>query len=97
MLNVDRTPAWSTDGRFIAYYHYALPTPDTTDVTGLYVLDLEADSTWLAVEGLPQAPTGGPDGERLAFSAGNIFTIRPDGSDLQRVTEFGSSFSALVT
>ena len=89
---VDRFPAWSPDGSRIAYLHDAGPTPDTTDVTGLYVLDLEADSTWLAVEGLATSPDWRPDGERIAFAAGDIFTIRPDGSDLQRMTTFGSSF-----
>jgi len=90
--NVDRTPAWSPDGRFIAYFHDARPTTDTTDVTGLYVLDLEADSTWLITEGFAASPDWRPDGERIAFAAGDIFAIRPDGSDIRRVTEFGDSF-----
>jgi Tol biopolymer transport system component len=89
---VDRFPAWSPDGRFIAYLHDAGPTADPTDVTGLYVLDLETDSTWLVTEGLVTGPDWRPDGERIAFAAGDIFTIRPDGSDLQQVTMFGSSF-----
>jgi len=89
---VDRFPAWSPDGRFIAYLHDSGPTADPTDVTGLYVLDLETDSTWLVTEGLVTSPDWRPDGERIALSTGDIFTIRPDGSDLQRVTKFGSSF-----
>ena len=89
---VDRFPAWSPSGDRIAYLHDAGPTADTTDVTGLYVLDLEADSTWLVTDGLVTSPDWRPDGERIAFSTGDIYTIRPDGSDLQRVTEFGSSF-----
>jgi len=89
---VDRTPAWSPDGRFIAYFHDARPTTDTTDVTGLYVLDLDADSTWLVSEGFAASPDWRPDGERIAFAAGDIFTIRPDGSDFQRVTTHGRAF-----
>jgi len=89
---VDRFPAWSPGGSRIAYLHDAGPTADTTDVTGLYVWDLEADSTWLVVEGLVTSPDWRPDGERIAFAAGDIYTVRPDGSDLRRVTEFGDSF-----
>jgi len=89
---VDRFPAWSPSGDRVAYLHDAGPTEDTTDVTGLYVLDLESDSMWLAVEGLVTSPDWRPDGERIAFAAGDIFTVRPDGSDLRRVTKFGSSF-----
>mgnify|MGYP006294563551 CR=1 FL=1 len=90
---VDRFPAWSPSGDRITYLHAAGPTKDTTDVTGLYILDLETDSTWLVAEGLVTSPDWRPDGERIAFAAGDIFTIRPDGSDLRRASEFGSSFN----
>jgi TolB protein len=61
-------------------------------VSGLYVRNLETDSTWLVIEGQVQSPDWRPDGERIAFAAGNIFTIQLDGSDLQRVTDHGSAF-----
>jgi Tol biopolymer transport system component len=92
VVRVDDGPAWSPDGSRIAYFHDAGPTEDTTDVTGLYVRDLNKDSTWLLVEDQALDPDWRPDGERIAFSAGDIYTIRPDGSDMRRVTEFGSSF-----
>jgi len=90
--SVHEDPAWGPDGNHIAYVRDARITEDTTDVTGLYIRDLETDSTWLVTEGLMSSPDWRPDGERIAFSAGDIFTIRPDGSSLRRVTEFGSSF-----
>jgi len=90
--HVDRFPAWSPSGDRIAYLHDAGPTEDTTDVTGLYVLDLEADSTWLVTEGHVMSPDWHPDDERIAFTTGDIFTIRPDGSDLRQVTDHGSAF-----
>ncbi|NBC87306.1 MAG: hypothetical protein GVY25_14060 [Bacteroidetes bacterium] len=88
----DQSPAWSPDGRYVAYHHDALWTEDSTDVSGLYILDLETDSTWLVVEGSARSPDWRPDGERIAFTTGNIYTIRPDGTDLQRVTDHGSAF-----
>ncbi|NBC85490.1 MAG: hypothetical protein GVY25_04790, partial [Bacteroidetes bacterium] len=88
----DRTPAWSPGGDRIAYHHDAGGTEDTTDVSGLYVLNLDTDSTWLVVEGSARSPDWRPDGERLAFSTGNIYTVRPDGSDLRQVTDHGSAF-----
>ncbi len=91
-FRVDYTPAWNPDGNHVAYYHDAGRTEDSTDVSGLYVLDLETDSMRLVVEGSARNPDWRPDGKRIAFSTGNVYTIRPDGSDLQQVTDFGSSF-----
>jgi TolB protein len=91
-VRVDQTPAWSPDGSQIVYRHDAGPTEDTTDVSGLYVLNLETDATRLLVEGAARSPDWRPDGERIALTTGNIQTIRPDGSDRRRVTGFGSSF-----
>lgn len=93
VLEVDQAPAWSPDGRRIAYLHRAGPTEeDTTDVTGLYILDLEADTTRLVAEGLTLSPDWRPDGDRIAFATGNIYTINPNGSELRRVREIGGSF-----
>ncbi len=89
---VDQTPAWSPDGDRIVYHHNALWTEDSTDVSGLYILNLETDSTRLLVEGSARSPDWRPDGERIAFAAGDIFSIRPDGSDLQRLIDFGDAF-----
>jgi TolB protein len=91
-FRVDQTPAWSPDGSRILYHHDAGRTEDTTDVSGLYILNLETDSTRLLVEGSARSPDWRADGERIAFTTGNVYTIRPDGSDLQQVTDHGSAF-----
>ncbi len=91
-FRVDYTPAWSPDGNHIAYHHDARRTEDSTDVSGLYILNLETDSTRLLMEGSARSPDWRPDGERLTISTGNVYTIRPDGSERRRITEFGSSF-----
>jgi len=91
-FRVDQTLAWSPDGNRIAYFHDAGRTEDSTDVSGLYLLNLETDATRLLVEGSARSPDWRPDGKRFVFTVGDIFTVQPDGSDLQRVTNHGSSF-----
>jgi len=91
LFPTDQTPAWSPSGDRIAYHHDARRTDDTTDVRGLYVLNLETDSTRLVAEGSARSPDWRPDGKRIAFKTGDVYTIRPDGSGLKRVTEFGTS------
>jgi len=93
VVEVDQDPAWSPDGNRIAYLHDAAGTEDTTDVTGLYILNLEADTTRLVVEGFTMSPSWRPDGGRIAFSTSDIYTIRPDGSDLRRLVHRGRTFS----
>lgn len=92
----DRQPAWSPDGRRIAYFHWEkhedAAEGDASYPTGLYMLDLASGERSLVVEGLARAPDWSPDGERLVFAAGDLFTVRPDGSDLRQVTRHGSAF-----
>jgi Tol biopolymer transport system component len=89
----DEAPAWSPDGGRIAYFHWeANPEREGGYPTGLYVLTLATGARSLAVEGNASNPDWSPDGERIAFDAGDLFTVRPDGSDLRRATDFGSAF-----
>ena len=91
-FEVDATPAWSPSGRYIAYRHDPRINEDSTGVTGLYLLDLETDSTRLLIEGPAHSPTWRPNGERIAFSTGDIYTIAPDGSDLRHIVSLENAF-----
>jgi TolB protein len=44
------------------------------------------------VEGSARSPDWRPDGERITFTIGNVYTIRADGSDPRQITDFGASF-----
>ena len=88
----DDAPAWSPDGNFIAYNHFNPEADEHTNPFGLYVLNLETGERNLVIEGPAFNPDWSPDGEWIAFNSNDIFKIRPDGSDLTRLTGHSMSF-----
>lgn len=85
----DFHPDWAPDGTQIVF----VSARDGEDIMYL----MEADGArQQPIDGLPPGPavpTWSPDGTRIAFIAGSyevssaIYTVRPDGSDLQKLTE----------
>jgi Tol biopolymer transport system component len=82
-------PAWSPDGRTIAYY----------DSTGVFVMNADGTGKRLLTDqagaGSPaRSPTWSPDARRIAFasSVGGIFVVNADGSGERRLTS-GRSFA----
>ena len=80
-------PAWSPDGRSIAYY----------DSTGVFVMNADGTGKRLLTDqagrGSPaRSPTWSPDGRMVAFAStlGGIFVVNADGSGEQRLTSSGS-------
>jgi TolB protein len=82
----DYTPAWSPDGKKIAYTSYKNLN------AGLYILDLEAGKVSpVSTRGTNFSPSFSPDGKRLAFCStmdGNteIYVANSDGKNTKRLT-----------
>jgi len=77
------TPAWSPDGRWIAF-------ADTADSGGIYLVDRHGRHLHKIPGTTPDdvSPAWSPDGKTIAFgdSSARIETMRVDGSDRQLVT-----------
>ncbi len=68
--------SWSPDGRFLVFDSW----DEGASTRMLMVVDVTASAEpRLLVEG--HFPRWSPDGERIAFERGDVYTIRPDGSD----------------
>ncbi len=79
-------PSYSADGKEVVYRVWS------ETEKGLRVLDLESRKTRVLTTGYDNLPGWSPDGRRILFTRKvdeanfDIFTIRPDGTDLLRVT-----------
>lgn len=80
-------PSWSADGKEIVYRSFA------QDARGLRIINVDTHATRELTNGVDNLPYWAPDGSRILFTRednGNfdIYTIKPDGSDIQRLTTF---------
>jgi Tol biopolymer transport system component len=80
-------PSWSADGKEIVYRSFA------PNARGLNVLNLESNTTRALTSGIDNLPYWSPDGTRILFTRQesdnfDIYTIKPDGTDLKRMTTF---------
>ena len=78
-------PSWSPDGKRIVYRIWS------AQEHGLRILNLEDGSTATLTSDYDNFPMWSPNGDRIAFTrtsknAFDIFTVRPDGTDLEQLT-----------
>jgi TolB protein len=85
IVSSDGAPAWSPDGRRIAYVHYQPPL-----AAGIRLVDTTGVATQQILTGNWEYLDWSPDGTRLATSAGSgIFSVRPTGDSLRAITTQG--------
>ncbi|OJJ43207.1 hypothetical protein ASPZODRAFT_123889 [Penicilliopsis zonata CBS 506.65] len=93
-------PSWSPDGTAIVY---RLWNTTSGDPVGLHILNFTTGETTRITDGWDNTPGWSPDGERIVFTRNNnwteaygdrwyddrfdIYTIRPDGTELTRLTD----------
>lgn len=84
-------PSYSADGNEIVYRVWSLQEK------GLRIMDLTTRAARVLTDGFDNLPDWSPDGKRITFTRResdgtfHVYTIRPDGSDLYRCTDHGSS------
>jgi Tol biopolymer transport system component len=94
-------PSFSADGSEVVF-RIANEDPSSASLGGLAVLNLETRKVRRITQGYDNMPIWSPDGSRILFNRGvrlpnslwsnfDIYTVRPDGSDLQRLTTHPAS------
>src|SRR5689334_14506573 len=61
----DTSPAWSPDGNWIAYAHFA---PDPSDTSGLFVVDTTGSGRRLLAIGFPGSIDWSPDSRSIVYN-----------------------------
>ncbi len=89
---------WGPDDRLAVEYMQMTEDGERhrIETRGLYTMELDGSDLQPVVlnrqiGAMITGPVWSPDGQWIAFSTGEIFKIRPDGSDLTRLTEGGEA------
>jgi Tol biopolymer transport system component len=83
-------PSWSADGKEIVYRVFGEPA-------GLRIINLSDHRIRVLTNAGDNLPSWSPDGKRIVFTRNlgganfDVFTIRPDGSELRKLTDSGAN------
>ncbi len=92
-IPTDESPAWSPDGKWIAYWHYDPNGTDSTFTTGLYIIDTTGQERKRVIEGNAWNPDWSPDGRYMVFNHGrDIYQIEINSLVLTQITNVASAF-----
>lgn len=94
-------PSYSADGKEVVF-RIANQDANSASLGGLGVLNLQTREIRRITSGYDNMPSWSPDGTRIMFNRGvrmpdsiwsnfDLYTVRPDGSDLQRLTSHPAS------
>jgi Tol biopolymer transport system component len=80
-------PSWSADGKEVVFRTFG------ENEMGLRIIHLETGKIRVLTTALDNLPEWSPDGSRILFTRKqdnnfDIYTIKPDGTDLKRLTDF---------
>jgi Tol biopolymer transport system component len=90
-------PSYSADGKEVVFRAWGKDGGTGYEQQGLRVINLESRKTRVVTQGYDNLPSWSPDGSCIMFTRGvkkpdskwsnfDIFTVRPDGTDLRRLT-----------
>ena len=83
-------PSYSADGKEVVYRVYGEPS-------GLRIVNVETKKIRVLTNEVENLPSWSPDGKLIVFTRNmgganfDVFTIRPDGSDLKKLTDSGAN------
>jgi len=90
--SIDESPAWSPDGKWIAYSHFNRNVNDTLHPTGLYIIDTNGVNRKMLIAGNVGTPDWSHDGKEIAFRYDEIYSIKIDGTGLRKITSVGQAY-----